>query len=353
MKTEKINNNEKLPDIYATTKNKQNTKVITKQSIKQRNAIIDEYIKSLDNKGESKQNEISFNYESEKDPFFSANIKDLKYVKTTKNKLALPKFKKREYAKSKSLTNNENKRLKKKKNYSDGNIFRRIPKKVKLNDSAGTNTNINSKWKTSSNIYNNYINYSYHNDKNILGQNNLLNYRNIYDNLYNIRNNTAKLSKKPQNKKISNQRINSTLNTQKIIENKRQIYAKLLKEKNNPYGLDWITKIFKKNNIQKIELSKKQFNNGVPLIRLLGKKEMNKKELKKKLNEIKQKKKEEENELNKIAHEKAKLNEQDLDDEYNIPNEILEQFNQNKKNFFKIRKDIIEKPDEEDQIIDI
>ena len=80
---------------------------------------------------------------------------------------------------------------------------------------------------------------------------------------------------------------------------------------------------------------------------------MNKKELKKKLNEIKQKKKEEENELNKIAHEKAKLNEQDLDDEYNIPNEILEQFNQNKKNFLKIRKDIIEKPDEEDQIIDI
>ena len=38
-----------------------------------------------------------------------------------------------------------------------------------------------------------------------------------------------------------------------------------------------------------------------------------------------------------------------LDDEYNIPNEILEQFNRNTKNFFKVRKDIVEMPDEEEQ----
>ena len=136
------------------------------------------------------------------------------------------------------------------------------------------------------------------------------------------------------------------------MENKRQIYEKLIKEKNNPYGLNWINKIFKKNSNEKIELSKKQFKNGVPIIKLLGKKDMNKRDIKKKLNEIQRKKKEEENEYNKIVHAKAKLNEDDLDDEYNIPNEILEQFNQNKKNFFKLRKDIIEMPDEEDQVID-
>ena len=63
------------------------------------------------------------------------------------------------------------------------------------------------------------------------------------------------------------------------MENKRQIYEKLIKEKNNPYGLNWINKIFKKNNNEKIELSKKQFKNGVPIIKLLGKKDMNKRDI--------------------------------------------------------------------------
>ena len=40
------------------------------------------------------------------------------------------------------------------------------------------------------------------------------------------------------------------------------------------------------------------------------------------------------------------MNEDELDDEYNIPKEILEQFNKNSKNFFKVRKDIIEEPAE-------
>ena len=44
----------------------------------------------------------------------------------------------------------------------------------------------------------------------------------------------------------------------------------------------------------------------------------------------------------------AKVNKDDLDDEYNIPKEILEQFNKNTKNFFKIRKDIKEEPEEEE-----
>jgi hypothetical protein len=66
--------------------------------------------------------------------------------------------------------------------------------------------------------------------------------------------------------------------------------------------------------------------------------------------EIERKKKMEENKYNNIINAEAKLNKQELDEEYNIPNEILNQFNKNTKNFFKGKKDIIEQPEEEDQI---
>ena len=336
---------EKLPDIYT-------TKLASDQSIKQRNEVIDEYIKSLENnKGESKQNEVSAISEDEKDPFSNDNIKNLKPIKSSKNKLILPNFKKRENIKSHSSSyQKQNKYLKQKKNYSESNIHR-IHKDERLPSHKEINNNLNSKWSTCSSSYTNYINFYKKNTKNNANCN-LFKFRNDYSNIYNQRNYTAIIGQKFENKKIFNQRINSTLNTKKILENKRQIYEKLIKEKNNPYGLNWINKIFKKNNNEKIELSKKQFKNGVPIIKLLGKKDMNKRDIKKKLNEIQRKKKEEENEYNKIIHAKAKLNEDELDDEYNIPNEILEQFNQNKKNFFKLRKDIIEMPDEEDQVVD-
>lgn len=337
---------EKLPDIYT-------TKLASDQSIKQRNEVIDEYIKSLENnKGESKQNEVSAISEDEKDPFSNDNIKNLKPIKSSKNKLILPNFKKRENIKSHSSSyQKQNKYLKQKKNYSESNIIHRIHKDERLPSYKEINNNLNSKWSTCSSSYTNYINFYKKNTKNNANCN-LFKFRNDYSNIYNQRNYTAIIGQKFENKKIFNQRINSTLNTKKILENKRQIYEKLIKEKNNPYGLNWINKIFKKNNNEKIELSKKQFKNGVPIIKLLGKKDMNKRDIKKKLNEIQRKKKEEENEYNKIIHAKAKLNEDELDDEYNIPNEILEQFNQNKKNFFKLRKDIIEMPDEEDQVVD-
>ena len=341
-----MTNKEKLPDIYS-------TKLASDQSIKQRNEVIDEYIKSLENnKVESKQNEVSAISEDEKDPFSNDNIKNLKPIKSSKNKLILPNFKKRENIKSHSSSyQKQNKYLKQKKNYSESNIIHRIHKDERLPSHKEINNNLNSKWSTCSSSYTNYINFYKKNTKNNANCN-LFKFRNDYSNIYNQRNYTAIIGQKFENKKIFNQRINSTLNTKKILENKRQIYEKLIKEKNNPYGLNWINKIFKKNNNEKIELSKKQFKNGVPIIKLLGKKDMNKRDIKKKLNEIQRKKKEEENEYNKIIHAKAKLNEDELDDEYNIPNEILEQFNQNKKNFFKLRKDIIEMPDEEDQVID-
>ena len=151
-----------------------------------------------------------------------------------------------------------------------------------------------------------------------------------------------------QNKKQGKARVYSTLNTRKIIENKHQIYEKLITEKNNPYGLGWINKMFGKNNEEKVGLSK-GFINGVPVIKILNKGELSKREIKKRLSEIEKKKKEEEeNKYNKIVNANAKLNKGELDDEYNIPKEILEQFNKNTKNFFKLRKDIIEAPEEEE-----
>ena len=328
---------EKLPNIYS-PKNyqyNQNKNIISKQSIKQRNDVIDEYIKSLDNKNERKQNENSLsNSEDDKDPFSPNSLKKVKSIK----KLILPNFKKRENIKSQSSTTKGSKKLKKKNNNSDNNIINRHRKDVRIPNFKGVNNLLNSKWSTSSSNYINYINHSRKNDDKIFYNSSIYNYEKLY------RNYTSKIK---QGKK--NQRINSTLNTQKILENKRKIYEKLIKEKNNPYGLNWVTKIFRKNKGEKIELSKREFSNGVPIIKLLGKRELNKREIKKKLSEIYQKKKEEESKYNKLINAKSKLDKNELDDEYNIPNEILEQFNQNKKNFFKIRNDIIEKPEEEEE----
>jgi hypothetical protein len=149
-----------------------------------------------------------------------------------------------------------------------------------------------------------------------------------------------------KHKKFNNFRINSTCNNHRILENKHQTYEKLIQEKSNPYGLYWINKILKKNMKEKVGVSK-EFINGVPIVKLLGKEYLSKREIKKKLSEIEKKKKMEENKYNKIIKAEAKLNKNDLDEEYNLPNEIMEQFNRNTKNFFKVRKDIIEQPDEE------
>ena len=69
-----MKNIEKLPDIYS-------PKLISNQSIKERNEVIDEYIKSLDEKKEeNKQNDNSFISDDDKDPFSSKNIKNLKPI---------------------------------------------------------------------------------------------------------------------------------------------------------------------------------------------------------------------------------------------------------------------------------
>ena len=158
----------------------------------------------------------------------------------------------------------------------------------------------------------------------------------------------AILENNKQNKKNGKTRVYSTLNTRKIVENKHQIYYKLVNEKNNPYGLGWINKMLGKNNEEKVGMTK-GFVNGVPVVKILSKGELSKREIKKRLSEIEKMKKDEETNINKITNAEAKLNDKNLDDEYNIPKELLEQFNKNTKNFFKLRKDIIEQPEEEEE----
>ena len=141
-------------------------------------------------------------------------------------------------------------------------------------------------------------------------------------------------------------RVFSTMNTRKILKNKHQIYEKLLNEKNNPYGIDWINKLLHKNTGSKIGVTK-DFVNGVPIIKLMNKGDISKKELKKKLSELEKKKNDE---FKKLKEVEPICDDKSLDDEYNIPKEILDQFNKNTKNFYKFRKDIIEQPeDEEDE----
>ena len=434
---DKIQNQEKLPNIYSSTNSNNNSK--TNQSILRRNEIIDEYIESMDKK-EKGFNEISLtSEEDDKDPFSSKAIKNLKPIKKEINKLILPNFAKREKLKSESsfrkknfkaninIKKNNQDNENKDNNISEKNIFNKIIKNKNSpeNNNYGNNNsyfgnflnnnnvnnNLNSKWTTSSNTYNNYINYAnhkiinknknkfkinnnsmtkketkgrsrshignkpsynlYNNEKsNFLNSNNsnsiipnrkftstqdinkiiyLKNYkRNFTAKILKNNNKISILENNKQNKKFGKHRVYSTMNTRRIVENKHQIYEKLINEKNNPYGLGWINKMLGKNNEEKVGLAK-GFINGVPVVKILSKGELSKKEIKKRLSEIERKKKEEESKMNKIVNADAKLNEGELDDEYNIPKEILEQFNKNSKNFFKARKDIIEQPEEEEE----
>ena len=265
-------------------------------------------------------------------------------------------------------------------NASNYNIVKKNHMKQKNNSNSNSNININNLvnkemkgrsrshigykpfyniYKDKSNFLNNNSLRNIHNKKYISTQVELIP-KNSNKNIYQKnckRNYTAKIIKNKNisilennkhNKKTGKARVYSTLNTRKIVENKHQIYEKLINEKNNPYGLGWINKMLGKNNEEKVGLTK-GFVNGVPVIKILSKGELSKREIKKRLSEIEKKKKEEENKINKIANTDAKMNNKELDDEYNIPKEILEQFNKNTKNFFKFRKDIIEQPEEEEE----
>ena len=304
--------------------------------------------------------------------------------------------------------NNNHKNISKNKNNSENNIYGDNSSYIgKFLINNNINNNLNLKWTSSNNAYDKYINNANYNiylrnkNKNSIKNNNINkkevkgrsrshignkpSYNLYYDkNNYMFNNNsngniqnrkftstqmdiknkinpknykrnfTAKILKNTkisilennkQNKKYGKHRVYSTLNTRRIVENKHQIYEKLINEKNNPYGLGWINRMLGKNNEEKVGVTK-GFVNGVPVVKILSRGELSKKEIKKRLSEIEKRKKEEENKFNNIVNADAKKNEDELDDEYNIPKEILEQFNKNSKNFFKVRKDIIEEPAE-------
>ena len=441
-------NTERLPELYYNNINNNNNQNIHKQTIEERNKVIDDYLNSLEQIG-VKKNEISSSSEDEKDPFSSKALKNLKPLKKSSNKLILPNFRKKldikneidkrnntSMPKNKIIEENISKKTKKmtrNKNLSDNNMLQRIVEgklqymNKPINANKKNNKNAKSKWTISSNTFNEYISFSKKNkncnlykNKNIneikfSHINNSLNYKalmqsqlrskshmknsyNLYkdkinsflknktinnyynkllddkkgkhipnkqviipynnaenSNLYmNIikneknkrRNFTAKIIKKKielsekmkKNKNLVNSRINSTLN------NNHQKYEKLIKEKNNPYGLVWVNKILKINN-GKLGLSK-EFINGVPIVKIIGKNSLTKRETKKRLCDMEKKRKIEENKYIKLINAEPKLNERNLDDEYNLPNEIMKQLY--KKNNLTFRNHIIEKPDEED-----
>ena len=441
-------NTERLPELYYNNFNNNNNQNIHKQTIEERNKVIDDYLNSLEQIG-VKKNEISSSSEDEKDPFSSKALKNIKPLKKSSNKLILPNFRKKldikneidkrnntSMPKNKIIEENISKKTKKmtrNKNLSDNNMLQKIVEgklqymNKPINANKKNNKNAKSKWTISSNTFNEYISFSKKNkncnlykNKNIneikfSHINNSLNYKalmqsqlrskshmknsyNLYkdkinsflknktinnyynkllddkkgknipnkqviipynnaenSNLYmNIikneknkrRNFTAKIIKKKielsekmkKNKNLVNSRINSTLN------NNHQKYEKLIKEKNNPYGLVWVNKILKINN-GKLGLSK-EFINGVPIVKIIGKNSLTKRETKKRLCDMEKMRKIEENKYIKLINAEPKLNERNLDDEYNLPNEIMKQLY--KKNNLTFRNHIIEKPDEED-----
>ena len=441
-------NTERLPELYYNNINNNNNQNIHKQTIEERNKVIDDYLNSLEQIG-VKKNEISSSSEDEKDPFSSKALKNLKPLKKSSNKLILPNFRKKldikneidkrnntSMPKNKIIEENISKKTKKmtrNKNLSDNNMLQKIVEgklqymNKPINANKKNNKNAKSKWTISSNTFNEYISFSKKNkncnlykNKNIneikfSHINNSLNYKalmqsqlrskshmknsyNLYkdkinsflknktinnyynkllddkkgknipnkqviipynnaenSNLYmNIikneknkrRNFTAKIIKKKielsekmkKNKNLVNSRINSTLN------NNHQKYEKLIKEKNNPYGLVWVNKILKINN-GKLGLSK-EFINGVPIVKIIGKNSLTKRETKKRLCDMEKMRKIEENKYIKLINAEPKLNERNLDDEYNLPNEIMKQLY--KKNNLTFRNHIIEKLDEED-----
>ena len=441
-------NTERLPELYYNNINNNNNQNIHKQTIEERNKVIDDYLNSLEQIG-VKKNEISSSSEDEKDPFSSKALKNIKPLKKSSNKLILPNFRKKldikneidkrnntSMPKNKIIEEKISKKTKKmtrNKNLSDNNMLQKIVEgklqymNKPINANKKNNKNAKSKWTISSNTFNEYISFSKKNkncnlykNKNIneikfSRINNSLNYKalmqsqlrskshmknsyNLYkdkinsflknktinnyynkllddkkgknipnkqviipynnaenSNLYmNIikneknkrRNFTAKIIKKKielsekmkKNKNLVNSRINSTLN------NNHQKYEKLIKEKNNPYGLVWVNKILKINN-GKLGLSK-EFINGVPIVKIIGKNSLTKRETKKRLCDMEKMRKIEENKYIKLINAEPKLNERNLDDEYNLPNEIMKQLY--KKNNLTFRNHIIEKPDEED-----
>ena len=178
-----LSTSERLPDIYSNNNNKNNNENSFRQSIARRNQVIDDYIKSLDQEKNNKQDTSS--EEDDKDPFSSKAIKNLKPLKKVKNRLILPNFQREKLKsemnsrnnKNKSMPKNvnkniknenifeKNKKMQKNKNYSENNIMNKYTRDIKFNHPGknleinNVNHNLNSKWtKNSASTFNNFLN---------------------------------------------------------------------------------------------------------------------------------------------------------------------------------------------------
>ena len=115
-----------------------------------------------------------------------------------------------------------------------------------------------------------------------------------------------------------------------------------IRDKKNPYSIEWVRKILKQNDYT---LEIKEISNGVPKLIPLNKKDdiihkiynNNKLYINNYINDEKTKK---EKENNKDKNKENNIDNVDLDEEQQM------QFYKNQKNFFKVRKDIQEEPED-------
>jgi len=285
------------------------------ENIKKRNEIVDEYILGLDNKKEPNKNEETD--EDDNDPFSSAAIKKLKKIKKNNNK------------------QNENNFLKRNKIKSEQG------KRKNLFDSLGTTNYKNDKKKFTENYYfnkfdnnnktfftpqetnNNYNLNKKSNSKSKSKEKKFKNNNNFILHKINKRNNTAK--QLPRKNNCFNSIINNNINMNQII------YS------SNNYNNNIIYNPIINNNFNNNNINQKKFfynilndqNNYFNYNNL----ELNKKELKEQLNQI--------NKIEKIQRENQ------LENVYNLPKNILSHLNNNKY-VNEVRKDIIEDSIEEE-----
>jgi hypothetical protein len=105
----------------------------------------------------------------------------------------------------------------------------------------------------------------------------------------------------------------------------------MMNDPKNPYSTNWTNKYLDKN--YQMELGMNGFLNGVPVITLNKKKDKYETISKKELNER----------LNKMSKQ-TKGDEELFEEE--VPKEMAELFNTNRKNFYQVRKDIAEESQE-------
>lgn len=307
-------------------------KVHAQQSIDKRNAVIDEYIKSLDDNKETTHNEITSDNNNIQDDFedpFLFPVNNIEKQQHVYDRKPLSQNKPSRYSKN---TNLQLQQPLKNTNqfYKTNNTFTK-----QANTLMHFNNNSNNTFLTNNNNYINFLN------------NNRNNYIQLYSTYKKKRNNTAKNQPTKFNcvfKKINNNntlcsipRIKSTNNgkphnnTFKAIHSIHNHYTQMMNDPKNPYSTNWTNKYLDKN--YKMELGMNGFLNGVPVITLNKKKDkyetISKKELKERLNKM----------------SKQTKGDEELSEE-EVPKEMAELFNTNRKNFYQVRKDIVEESQE-------